>query len=56
MKDYKLSELKETCKKYCKKGELVCESVSCPIQEECFQIAVAYFSDLEIDKGESENE
>ena len=59
MKDYKLSELKEICLAHCIHGMYECESVTCPIRNECVTIGAEYFADMEIEgdnyEGKSNN-
>lgn len=42
MKDYKLSELKDICEKYCIKGN-GCIAEECPISEICNELEICYF-------------
>ena len=54
MKDYKLSELKNICKKYYHDGEYECDSENCPIQELCFELANSYLYSLKIGDREDD--
>lgn len=56
MKDYKLSELKEICSKYIVRGRYGCDAeTECPIKDDCENLCMVLFTDLQIDVEDNDN-